>query len=63
MEKAALVIKRDQARKDMRSEFDKKYPPPSDREKQAALTDRMRLIKTMDMARDMIETKYAPLGA
>lgn len=32
------------------------------REKQRALQDRVQLIKTMEMTKNMIETKYQPKG-
>ena len=34
----------------------------SDRAKQDALKDRMKLIKTMEMANQMIDKKYKPTG-
>ena len=57
-----MKLKRDMARSALRQKELEKNPPMSDREKQAALKDRMKLIKTMERANEMIDRKYKPKG-
>ena len=57
-----LAEKRIEDRKNMRNKFLSEHPPMNDKEKQEALKDRMKLIKTMDMARGMIDKKFKPMG-
>ena len=60
--KLQLSAQRRKARKDMRSKFEDANPPMNEGEKQRALSDRMQLIRTMETAHNMIETKFQPKG-
>ena len=60
--RSQMKQKHDLARNALRLQEAKKNPPMNDREKQAALKDRMKLIKTMERANEMIDNKYKPTG-
>lgn len=60
--RSQLELRNKLARSALRQREQQKNPPMSEREKQAALNDRMKLIKTMERANQMIDRKYKPTG-
>ena len=52
----------EQMRRDMHKKINEKYPPMDERSKQIFVKDRMKYIKTMERANEMIEKKYMPRG-
>ena len=61
-ERESKLKKEEKARKLMIEKFEAENPPMDDRAKQLALQDRLKLMKTMDMANQMIDQKYKPKG-
>ena len=61
-DRESKLKRRDQARKVMIAKFEAENPPMNDREKQLALQDNKKLLKTMEMANRVIEQKYQPKG-
>ena len=61
-ERESKLKKEEKARKLMIKKFEAENPQMNERDKQQALQDRIKLMKTMDMANQMIDQKYKPKG-
>ena len=61
-ERDRMHQKWEQLRRDMHEKINEKHPPMDERSKQIVLKDRMKMIKTMERANEMIEKKYMPRG-